>query len=183
MKKSNALSLIGYALNIVKNQFLAIVAAVLVTTIIGFFSSGGSLELLRFLICFVVYLLLLYVNSWHQGSSDTNRVKLGKIPDNKFRGFLAGLIASIPGIVFAVLAFLSESGYVLFFEFMGQDGIVVINRFINFPLGVLYPLIEGKPALNILFPLFSVIISGIAYILGRHYISIKQIIIYKPDEK
>ncbi len=183
MNRNKAPSLIGYSLSILINQFIAIVISVFVTTVIGFFSSGGFFEILRFLICFLIYFSLIYTNSWRAGSSDTNRIKLGMMPDNKLRGVNAGLVASIPGIVFAVLAFLSESGHFFFFELLEQDGAVLINRFMNFPIGALYALTGGKPALNFLFPLFVPIISGIAYICGRNGISLKQIILYKADEE
>lgn len=183
MNRNKTPSLIGYSFSVLMNQFVAIVISVFVTTVIGFFSSGESLEILRFLICSLIYFALIYTNSWRAGSSDTNRIKLGIMPDNKLRGFLAGLIASVPGIIFAFLAFLSESGVFFFFEFLEQDGAVVINRFINFPIGVLYSALEGKPALNFLFPLFVPIVSGIAYVLGRSDISLKQIILYKADKE
>lgn len=182
MKKNNAPSLVKYSLSIIANQLIAIVMSVFITTVIGFFSSGGF-SLLRFILSLAVYVALLYSTSWRAGSSDENRVRLGYLSDNKFRGFIAGLIAAIPGIIFAVLAFVSESGYVLFFEFIGQDGVVVINRFLNLPMGELYQLIEGSPALNILFPMVIPVISGVSYILGRLGISIKQILIYKADEE
>lgn len=182
MKKKNAEALVKYSLRIVANQLIAIVISVFITTVMGFFLSGGF-SFVRFILSLVIYLALLHSVSWRAGSSDENRVRIGYLSDNKFRGFIAGLIAAIPGIVFAVLAFLSESGRVSFFEFIGQDGVVVINRFLNQPIGELYQLIAGKPALNILFPLVIPVVSGVSYLLGRHGISIKQILIYKADEE
>ncbi len=182
MKKKNVSTLVKFSLGIIANQLIAIVISVFITTVIGFFSSGGF-SFLRFILSFVIYIALLYSTSWRAGSSDENRVRLGYLSDNKLRGFIAGLIAAIPGIVFAVLAFLSESGRVSFFEFIGQDGVVVINRFLNQPIGELYQFIVGKPALNLLFPLVVPVISGISYILGRRGISIKQMLLYKADEE
>ncbi|MBR3848190.1 MAG: hypothetical protein IKM21_02740 [Oscillospiraceae bacterium] len=180
--KNNAWTFVKYALGIVVNQLIAIVMSVFVTTVIGFFSSDG-LPFFRFILTSVIYVALLYSTSWRKGSSDENRVKLGYLSDNKLRGFIAGLLAAIPGIVLAVFAFLSESGYVSFFEFMGHDGVVVINRFLNLPIGELYQFIEGRPALNILFPMVIPVVSGISYILGRYGISVRQILIYKADKE
>lgn len=180
--KNNAWTFVKYALSIAANQLIAIVISVFITTVLGFFSSTG-LQFFRFLLTSLIYIALLYSTSWRKGSSDENRVKLGHLSDNKFRGFFAGIVAAIPGIVLAVLAFLSECGHVSFFEFMGHDGVVVINRFLNLPIGELYQFIEGKSALNILFPMVIPVVSGVSYVLGRYGISVKQILIYKADKE
>ncbi len=182
MKKNEILSLLKYAGSILANQFIAILVAFFVNNMIAFFAPNG-LMLLRFLVPFIVYLVLLYTLSWSRGSSDANRIKLSMLYNNKFRGFIAGFIAALPSFVFAVLAFMSESGSASFFEFLGVDGVTAINRFINMPLGNLYVFANENPALNLVFPFFIPVLSGIAYILGINGISLRQILIYKADKE
>ena len=182
MKKNEIVSVLKYALSILSNQFLAIIVSFFVTNMISFFSPNG-LMLLKFLIPFVVYLVLLYTSSWGRGSSDANRMRLSMLYNNKFRGFIAGFIAALPSFVFAVLAFISESGRASFFEFLGVDGVTAINRFINIPFGNLYLFANENPAINLIFPFFIPMISGIAYILGINEISLKQILLYKADSE
>ncbi len=182
MKKNEIVSLLKFSGSILVNQFIAILISIFVTNIIAFFSPNGF-GLLRFLFSFVIYVLLIYTLAWRRGESDANKVRLSKLYDNKFRGFIAGLLAALPLLIVAFLAFLSESGRVSFFELLGVDGITVINRFINLPIGDLYVFANERPILNLVFPFIIPVVSGVAYILGLFEISLKQILIYKADKE
>lgn len=182
MMKNEILSVLRYAGSILAYQFIAIIVSFFVTNMISFFAPNG-LMFLKFLISFIIYLLLLYTLSWGRGKSDANRMRLSLLYNNKGRGFIAGLVATLPSFIVALLAFMSESGSASFFEFLGIDGVTAINRFINLPLGNLYLLANEKPVMNLVFPLFIPVVSGIAYILGVYEISLKQILIYKADKE
>jgi len=182
MNKNELLSVLKLAGNLLLCQLVAVLATLFVTNLITFFSPNG-LVLLRIIISVLVYTFLLYVAAWGQAQSDYNKTKTGKLHDNKLRGFVAGLVAALPFFVLALLAFLSESGKMSSFEFLGVDGITAINRFVNLPLGILYNFANGRPMLNFLFPMYMVVISGVAYLLGIFGISLKQIFLYKADEE
>ncbi len=178
----NKLLTLKFAGTLIVGQFLALLCSLLILTIIGFFSKNGS-GAFQSLLCLAVFVVIIYFDSWHKGSEDINKIKLGFIKKNIFKGMLAGLIAIIPSFLLALFAFFSESKNVIFFDFLGIDLFSAINRFWQLPLSFLFNLVNNKPVLNLLIPFFVPVISGVGYLFGLNRISIKQIMLYKGDEK
>ncbi len=181
MKKSY-ISTIAYAGSLIADQFVLVLATMLIVNIIGFVSKGG-MAFLQFLISAVLFVFLIYIDSWIRGSSDCNKIKLGTFRRNAAKGFIAGLIATIPAYVFAIFAYIAESKGIVFVDFLGIDLFTALNRFWQFPLSGLYVFANENPVLNFVIPLFVPFVSGIGYFLGLNRISIKQILIYKKDEE
>ncbi len=180
MKKTNS-GIMGYAFSLIIDQLIAILVSLVATNIINFFAPSGSL-LLNFIVCISVYFIICYSDSWSRGCSDSNRIRLGVITDNKLRGFLCGLVATIPGLVFAFFAFLAETGVASFYDVLGADIFTTINRLWHLPLGVLFRYVNEFPLLNFVYPMLLPIISGLGYILGLNEIRLKQIFIYKSTD-
>lgn len=181
MKKS-LISTIAYSVSLIADQFILILATMLIVNIIGFISKG-KMAFLQFLISFVLFVLLVYIDSWIRGSSDCNKIKLGTFGKNSAKGVIAGLIATIPAYIFAIFAYIAESRGIVFVDFLGVDLFTALNRFWQFPLSGLYVFANDNPALNFVIPLILPVVSGIGYIFGLNRISIKQILIYKKDEE
>ncbi len=177
MKKTNS-GIIGYAFSLIIDQLIAIMVSLVATNIINFFAPSGSL-LLNFIVCISVYFIICYSDSWSRGCSDRNRIKLGVISDNKLRGFLYGLAAAIPGLVFAFFAYLAETGIASFRDVLGVDIFTTINRLWHLPLGALFRYANEFPVLNFAYPMFLPIISGFGYILGLNEIRLKQVFVYR----
>lgn len=181
-RKEKSASIFSYAMCLFVDQFIALMISLLVTNIVSLFLPRGG-ELLRFLICASLYCVIIYLEGWYRGSSDRNRIALGKIPDNKLKGFLAGLIASIPSFVLALLALLAEKGLVSVLDVFGKDITSVLNRFWNLPLGLLYNYANNEPYLNLLFPFFIPVVTAVGYVFGINKFSIKQHFLYKADKE
>lgn len=180
--KKGFLSTIAYAGSLIVDQLLAVMASMLILNIFSFFSKGKA-AFFQFLISVLIFAFIVYIDSWIRGSGDYNKIKLKIFKRNSAKGFIAGLIATIPAYIFAVFAYLAETKGIFFFDFMGTDFFTAMNRFWQLPLGNLYTYANNNPALNFLIPLFVPVVSGIGYIFGLNRISIKQIIIYKKDKE
>lgn len=177
MKKTSS-GIIGYAFSLIIDQLIAILVSLVATNIINFFAPSGS-SLLNFIVCISAYFVICYSDSWNRGCSDSNRVKLGVIPDNKLRGFLCGLVAAIPGLTLALLAYLAETGVASFRDVLGVDIFTTLNRMWHLPLGTLFRYANEAPLLNFVYAMFLPIISGFGYILGLNEIRLKQIFVYR----
>lgn len=168
----------SYVLSLLIDQLFAFMAAILITTIVGLLPDTFSL--LRFILSVAIYAGICYGDSWKRGSSDRNRIILGEIRKNYFRGFLAGMIASIPGFILAVFAFLAETNVISVYDAIGMDIFSLLNRMWYNPLGALYDAyVNTTPAINLLIPLFMPIVAGIGYFLGLKDVALKNYFIYR----
>lgn len=149
-------------------------------------------ELSANLICFVFTVLtLLFLNYnriWTLGTNDNNKVKFGRVKEDKLKGLKIGLIASIPSFLLFVLAVLSRFGVL-------PQILFSIYKLANFHLFSINNIIFGSEVTITLaqIPLwrFGVAflpllilpaISTVAYVLGYKDISLKEKLIYK-DKK
>lgn len=119
---------------------------------------------------------LVHGQTWREGLRDKNRVKYGHMEKKLHKGLVAGLVASVPGLILYILLVVTAQStaangfyltYLLFnatyFQF------VVSLRF--------YPVILALFLLPI--PLFSTI----GYIQGYREIYIFRNLVYKKDKK
>lgn len=176
--KSKSPGVLSYARSLIIDHLVALLISLVVTNIINFFTSCG-IPVLQFIICFLVYFSICYVDSWYRGETDGNRMRLGVIPNDKLRGFYAGLIASIPGFILALLAFLAETSLVALYDVFGVDVVTIINRLWQLPLSSLYRFANDIPAINFVFPLFLPVVSAFGYIFGLHEFTLKRIFLYR----
>ncbi len=181
-KKNNSFTMGNFAISLIVDQFLAVMASFLLMAIIGVFSSGGMPEL-HILLSILIYALICYVDSWNRGFSDANRMRLGTLPNNKFRGALVGLIAAIPAFLLALFAYLAEIGAVSVYDFLESDIMIIINRFWQFPFSSAFAKVNEMPVLNFAFPFFLPIVSGFGYLLGANEKTLRQIFVYAKDDK
>jgi len=180
--KAKSPNLIAYAGGLIIDHLFALLAALLTSNIINFFSTDG-IPVLNLIISATVYFLICYVDAWNRGNTDSNRIRLGIMPDNKFRGVLAGLIAAIPGGILALLATVAELGIAKFYDVFAVDLFTALNRVWHLPLGTLYLFVNENPFGNFLFPLFIPVVSGFGYVMGLKEISLKYIFVYRNREE
>ena len=170
---------VRYMLSLLADQALAIMAAALISNFFRFFSDDGF-PLITQLLSIGILFLVFYVDSWKHGCSDGSRIRLGRLKKNYFRGVLAGLAATLPGLVLATGAFLAESNIMRFYElFDNLDIFTALYRVWSYPLGGFFGFINELPVLNFALLFFMPLVSGLGYVLGLHEITLKSIFVYK----
>ncbi len=182
MKKSNNnFGIMSFAGSLIVDQFLAVMASFVITTLISIVSPRG-MPPVNLVLCISVYFIICYVDAWNKGFSDINKIKLGMLSGNKLRGALAGLIAAVPGLIISVLAFFAESGIISIYKVFESDITLFINRFWQLPFNVFFTGVNENPLLNLAFPFFLPIVSEIGYYLGVNGCSLRQIFVYSRDD-
>ena len=150
-------------------------------------SQELSANLICFAFTFVTLLFLNYNRIWTLGTSD-NKVKFGRVKEDKLKGLKIGLISSIPSLLLFVLAVLSRFGFL-------PQVLFSIYKLANFHLFSINNIIFGteatialsqipvwKFAVAFLPLLILPAICTVAYVLGYKDISLKEKFIYK-DKK
>lgn len=132
------------------------------------------------IICILIYIALLYVTAWHEGSKDPNRVNYGHM--NKFmaKGLVAGLFASIPYAVLLLTFIISRLFYA---QATSTTIITAVFRVVNIQFVLLSDSIINNPVLCFLYLLPLPIISCVGYIMGYNRIVLTSKIIYKNSKK
>ncbi len=174
-------ALLKFAGGLLIDQLIIIFVYVLLVSVFSFFLAKA--RVIQNILLFLIFFAVCYVDAWKHGDADNNRVRIGVIKKNIFKGFLAGLIASVPMYVIAMFAFLSEINAVSFYDFLGADVFTSVMRFIHAPLmSFMKDAVNAYPGLNFVLPLFICAISGFGYIMGLKRIIIKQIFMYKNSD-
>lgn len=151
-------------------------------------SQELSANLICFAFTFVTLLFLNYNRIWTLGTNDNNKVKFGRVKEDKLKGLKIGLISSIPSFLLFVLAVLSRFGFL-------PQVLFSIYKLANFHLFSINNIIFGteatialsqipvwKFAVAFLPLLILPAICTVAYVLGYKDISLKEKFIYK-DKK
>ncbi len=170
--------ILAFSWSLLVDQFLAIIASFLLTNVIGYFLEGGMSVALS-IISIIVSALIFYIDSWSKGDADYKSVSIGVIRKNSFKGLIAGFICSIPLFAVAALAFANEAFGFSSADIIGVDLFVMLNRFIELPLGYFFPLVNKFPLLNFALPLFVPLVSWIGYLLGINQVTLRQLFVYE----
>lgn len=151
------------------------------TAMNSLYSTGGLIstkagKLLIGFICILFFFCIIYGPSWSEGNRDPNRINYGHM--NKFmaKGFIAGLIASIPYAILAVTFIISHFAAP---ESSFGTIINIIYRFVNIQYVVFGDTYLNYPIVCILLLLPLPIVAEIGYVLGFHHIVFASKIIYK----
>ncbi len=139
----------------------------------------------------VFYLFLLYTVAWDVGSKDSAAIQAGRQKFNPMTGFLISLCANIPNFVLAILHAaclpFANSNRIL-------SGICAIARVIALFIegmytGLMAVIHFGGSAMNtyswayFLLPLPAILMSGIAYIIGRYELHLTKLMLpLTPEE-
>lgn len=142
-------------------------------------------KIITSIFCLIIVISITYAEMWKQGDLDRTAVKYKGQKEQKHKGFIVGVTASIPAIIFLFVLTILKSGAAKTFP-------VLLYAYLNTYLYDLISLIaEGSTAFGtlniyqiILFLLLLAIVPivcGVAYILGYNSFSISEKVIYKKN--
>ena len=152
-----------------------------------FMALGGKAgTIITQILNLIILVVLIFSNAWELGNGDGNRVEIGAMKEDVFRGFKAGFIAMIPDLIPVILLVLSA------FEILPRVYISVAGilnaPFYPFYLTILPQTLTAAEQSVISYLAASLtvlivpIVSGFGYILGYYEFSILDKIIYTNPE-
>ena len=150
------------------------------------YSEGGLIstkagKMFIGILCIFFFCCILYGTSWSEGNRDPNRINYGHM--NKFmaKGFIAGLFASIPYAVLAVIFLIAQA---VAPESALRTVSSTIYRLVNIQFIVIGDAFTNYPIFCILLLLPLPVVAEIGYVLGFHHVVFASKIIYKdrPEE-
>ncbi len=153
-----------------------IVAGMLIENLgyIGLPISDTATPTLVTLICFVVYVVLVYIESWRTGQRDYNLVMHKRAEYSRYKPTLAALVSQLPGIILAALAFFPSSG------------VNAVKYLRYFYLNFNYFLLaygEKTKAVYLVPVIFPLIIAPTAYKFGyRDFRILNRLMFVNPDK-
>ena len=144
-----------------------------------------ALEITVSVFAFLFYVFLVYTVVWEIGAKDKIRVDSGKYERTPAKGFLMGLVANLPNLLFGVLSLIFFAIYAIW----GNGGVAnvagVIFLITKFHAAMFLGFVQGvtpspteeetmmvkadsliESGLYIILPMLSVLITHLAYYLG-----------------
>lgn len=140
---------------------------------LGLNISGNFINIIVTAICFLFYIICLYIEAWRTGERDYNLVLYDRIEYNKLKPLLAALISQIPGFILALLMQFPVAGAQKFARY--------------FYLNFIYPIIvlDAEPyylsAIYFLPILFAIVPAILGYFLGYRGIRLLDMLIFVKD--
>lgn len=131
------------------------------------------------LICVLIYFGLVYSTAWREGNRDPNRVKYGHIKKFMAKGFVAGLIASIPYFIITTLFVISRASAESTFGTVMN----IIYRFVNIQYVVFGDGFLKYPICCFALLLVLPVAAELGYLAGYRNLIIITKIVYKNQKK
>lgn len=142
-------------------------------------------KIIASIFCLIIVISITYAEMWKVGDKDRTAVKYKGQKEQKQKGFIIGVTASIPAIIFLFVLAVLKSGAAKTFP-------MLIYAFLNTYLyDLIYLIANGSTVfgalkiyqLILLLLLLAIIpiVCGVAYILGYNSFSISEKIIYKKN--
>jgi|GEM_PF-929245 len=158
----------------------------------GMFLSEKMAELITYIVCIPLFCAMIYSETWKSGQQDYNLVKFGHMDESKLRGFKAGLVSQVPGLLLAALTIVHlilkngeiAAGVPADIASGLHWGIQSAYHLFYCPfVGILWPLEEISPFFCVLPAIVAPIVAHIGYTLGYRRFSIKDKMVYtqKPE--
>lgn len=149
------------------------------------YSTGGLIsyafgKFLLGVLSILITLAILYSTAWHEGTRDPNRIKYGHMQEFKLKGFVAGLLAIIPGFLITTVFFISQA-----VAAKNAFGILtsIIYRVMNIQYIVFSDAFLYVPAVCYLLLLITPIISELGYLAGRKNLSLMSRLVYNQKKQ
>ncbi len=157
------------------NVIVMIVVGMLVENLkyIGIPVSDAATPVAVTTVCFALYILLVYLESWRTGQRDCNLAAYGHIEYNKYKPLLAALVSQLPGLVLALLSALPGD--------RGETARYLRYFYLNFN----YFLLSFGDSFKILYFIpaaFPLITAPIAYHLGFRGIRLLDRLMFARNE-
>lgn len=177
----NRNSIGNIAAGILLANLIAVAVGLILTALFGAVFDGAFAWIVT-TVTMVAYLFFIYHEGWIHGSSDYNMVKFDHTKERKWKGEVAGLCASIPTVLLAVLAILSDAGIMHTAMAMEQDLSVMIYRIWNVAFQFVFGALESFPVLYFLPVPVMVAASSLGYRLGYAQIRLSDYFFYARDK-
>ena len=128
----------------------------------------------------IILFAFIYSQLWKKGNKDFQKVKLGRLTEDKLRGLKIGLIASVPQLVSFLCLFIPK--FKTAFYKIANYHFFITNDAIIGDVKLAGDLQIYKYLLLLLPLLVVPVLSTLSYIIGYKDINISEKIIYKKNE-
>ncbi len=173
-------------------HFVVAFATGFILQFFGLFLGDAAAETVTYLLCTLLFGVMIYVDAWHNGQQDHNLMQYGHIPEDRFRGLKAALVSQILGLLLAILAIIHlyliarerAAGVPEELQVGLWWGFLSAYHLFYFPfVGVVWPLEEISPLFCLLPLIFVPVVYHIGYTLGYKGFSIREKLVYVDPNK
>lgn len=160
----------------IANVLLMIVVGVLVENLglIKINAPESTTSVCVTVVCFLFYVVYVYIHSWRYGQRDCNLVKYKHITYNKWKPLLAAFGSQLPGIALVLLSLFQPEG--------GRWKEFALYYYLDFNW-FLKTAGDSAPILWFLPILFAPIISPFAYHLGYRGVYLANFLVFKTGKQ
>lgn len=160
--------------------FTTIICAVMTLFLLPLNTSFQWTVWLSQIVLIIIFTVSIYIPFWDFGFKDKYYAQSGKKGKDIFRGMKVGFLISIPYFISTVFVVLMKFGIAKWGSYVFAIANSYFYYFIDAMIQKPDPMATGwgNIILFIIMPLFIPLVSGLAYILGIHEISLKEKIVY-----
>lgn len=141
-------------------------------------------QILTTILFLFVYSIPVYTVLHRFGDSDCNQAKLGNIKPKFYRGFLIGLLASLPQLIFGIIFILSKfvdmGNLIVAFKFINPYMVSIANFIQN--SGYIADFTIPQVLLTASLSLVPAILCGIFYFIGYKQFIPTEWLVYKKEK-
>ena len=159
----------------IANVLIMLVAAMLVENLglVNIHVSDGVTPVVVTIVCFLFYVIYIYVQSWRVGQRDQNLILYARETKQPLKALYAALLSQLPGIVLAIALQFPSAGfaYVRYARFFDLH----FNWFLlNFG--------DSQPWLYFVPLVIAPIVASFAYWLGSRGTFLADKLVYRPAD-
>ena len=162
---------------LILDSAIAILISLMIIAVMG--GIFQNMQWVPNLICLGFYLFFCYHEGWIGGFSDANLVRYGHMKPKLWKGFVVGLLGSIPGLVIALLSVANTQFGLTTVSFLGGDILAYLYGLWFMPVIGLFPSIDQNVVIRFLPLLIMPIVTCIGYIFGMRQISLRELLVYE----
>ena len=174
-------SYLKWSLSLLFDHLLAVLGAVLIFGFLGAWDFG-FVTVLCAVLSISLALFIPYHDSWKIGSGDMNALKREGQSASKVRGVVAGLFASIPSFIIALISCLCSVNGWSIGVVMDQSIAEVIYRIWFFPFSSIFQYLTRFPWLYFVPTVTTTIAAGTGYYFGRSKLMLRDYLYYHREK-
>jgi hypothetical protein len=160
----------------IANVFIMLVAAMLVENLglINVQVSDGVTPVVVTIVCFLFYVIYVYIQSWRVGQRDQNLILYKHETKQPLKGLYAGLLSQLPGFILAILILFPSTGF----------GVIRYARWFSLHFNwFLMNYGDTQPWIYFVPLVFAPAIAGFAYHLGSKGTFLADKVVYHAPVK
>ncbi len=160
----------------IANVFIMLVAAMLVENLglINVQVSDGVTPVVVTIVCFLFYVIYVYIQSWRVGQRDQNLILYKHETKQPLKGLYAGLLSQLPGFILAILILFPSTGF----------GVIRYARWFSLHFNwFLMNYGDTQPWIYFVPLVFAPAIAGFAYHLGSKGTFLADKVVYHAPDK